>query len=286
MTLVTATIAYDNSTDALFRQWGIDLHSLMTGSGWTYVSQTGDAGDFSGVTKPSAANQQRWFMMYKENDGETELYLKLFGGSGNDGATTPEISTQIGFAINGSGGFTGTQLSQRYGTRFTAASLATRASRSDSAFSLSVNDARVHTVDRSRNGSTGDVDGAGATICVLDSANSVAASTSGFGGRGYMEYVGSSGGVWGAISIGTRFQNVPVFSGTYGRGTNVGLITVQPWDAGNRPSPISLVLGSATDFSSAGTAATVPMYGVNHEYRQTSIFGDNGNVTRVLVIDE
>jgi len=92
-----------NSTDALFRAWGLAVSTAL-GQMLTRVTQTGEI-NWATVNAPVATNTFQGFEVYRLNDAlqaTAPLFFKFEYGSGAN-TTIPAIRLTIGKSVDGSG---------------------------------------------------------------------------------------------------------------------------------------------------------------------------------------
>ena len=287
------SITYDNSTDAAFRAWVLAYHNaLVSGVGLTNTSDTGQI-DTSTVAKPAAGNTAQGYKMYKFNDGLTDFFIKVEFGSGSNGASNPAVWYTIGWATNGAGSLTGTQVSGRFRFNINTSNAAAGALTSlfcfdDSTLAVSHNESLGGTsavgglvvIERERTAGTGVVNATSASIFVCMSQNIL--DRAGSGQQVMQETIPASGGVPTFVLGLQRFKSpYPNHSGTWGRGGNVGIYPVIPDDAGPKPVAVGLAVGSVTDIP-VSTQFSMSLYGTARTYRTSNCPADTNSNNRVV----
>lgn len=111
MSAVQASLKYDNSTDARFKNWGNGISSkLTTGGFWTKASDSGQVDWTSNPAHPVAGDRV-YYEVWKSADALSStcpIYMKIiYGGSGTSNA--PVVKLQFSTGSDGAGGLTGNQ---------------------------------------------------------------------------------------------------------------------------------------------------------------------------------
>ena len=114
MTAITVSVATDMSSDAGFRVWGAAFGTQLAACGWV---QTGDTGqiNWASVTKPVASATVAGYEIWRMNDslqGTAPIFIKIEYGTATT-ATTSALWLTLGFATNGSGTLSSTNVSTR-----------------------------------------------------------------------------------------------------------------------------------------------------------------------------
>lgn len=114
MATITKTSFPDNSSDANFRSWGLDISDSLTTVG---IIKTADSGqiNWSTVTRPLAINTAMGYEIRKFNDSLQATYpvfIKIEFGSGG-GTANPGLWLTIGTGTDGAGTITGTLLARQ-----------------------------------------------------------------------------------------------------------------------------------------------------------------------------
>lgn len=300
MTTQASSITYDNSTDGLFQAWTSAFDSGITTVGMTAHAQAGEI-NFATVTKPAAANASQGFRVYKYNDGLTEAYMKVEFGSGDSGALEPALYFTWGRTLDGSGNFSGVDVSGRYRVKMASANAAlgtvtTRFCMSGASFSINFNEAlngasplqHVIVTDRTRNAGTGAANSTG--LCIVAAGQNTALQRAGTGGTHWSEFlpVGSAGTVHIATGGGGRLLSAfPQTNGTYASGTDIGVFNVYALH-GKPHVVVGACVVSPTDFLT-GASVNPTIFGAAHVWRQTGLTSDGqsgGLYGRIAVIWE
>ena len=99
-----------NSTDALFRAWGLFIHdTFVTTGGWINTSDTGQI-DFTTVVKPAGVSTKSGYKIYRMNDtlqATSPVFIRIDFGSASGSANNPGFWLTIGTGSNGTGTITG-----------------------------------------------------------------------------------------------------------------------------------------------------------------------------------
>jgi len=144
-------------------------------------------------------------------------------------------------------------------------------------------------VDRWRDpDGTPNTDGISIILCGSSDTRSVIDwNTGGGNANGQFEVLPRVNGNMGGPHASNRIPYAaPNHSSSWARGGNVGVAPLVPWYGGPLPSPICAVVGSPTDFPTAGTTTAVDIYGVTRTYRQSGLTPDNGPFGRILQLWE
>lgn len=109
MSAVQASLKYDNSTDARFKNWGNGISSkLTTGGFWTKAS---DSGQVDWTTNPAhpVAGDRVYYEIWKSTDSlqsTCPIFMKIiYGGSAT--ANNPVVKLQFATGSDGAGTLTG-----------------------------------------------------------------------------------------------------------------------------------------------------------------------------------
>lgn len=100
----------DNTTDALFRAWGLALSQAIQATGWVKTADTGQI-DFATVTKPTLGNQQRGFEIYRPADSlqaSAPWFVRIEYGSDPGAAQRCGLFITFATGTDGAGTLTGT----------------------------------------------------------------------------------------------------------------------------------------------------------------------------------
>lgn len=281
----TRNIVFSNATDAAFRTWVTAVKAALSAIGLSNTADTGQI-DTATVLTPSAANQNRGSAVYTPNDGSTDYYMVFGFGSSSAGALSPQIYLDIGWATDGASNLIGSQRSsqQRYYTNNanSGATFDLFSCKTGSAIAMSINESGAGTtpnrswfaIDRDRNQSTGGVLTTGVNLWSCGSVGTIGAGTNSISNQQRIPFTGGVG----PLIINNLSAIFPRFSGTWGRGGNLGAAAIIPWDGGMFPQTIACHGVSTTDFVISDNAVSLSVYGSSHNYRVTgaSIGGQNG----------
>lgn len=109
MSAAQASLKYDNSTDARFKQWGQGIsNKLTTGGFWTKAS---DSGQIDWTTNPAhpVAGDRVYYEVWKSADALSTtcpIYMKLIYG-GSSTSNNPVLKIQFSTGSDGAGALTG-----------------------------------------------------------------------------------------------------------------------------------------------------------------------------------
>lgn len=288
----TRNIAFLNTTDTTFRTWVIAFKNALTAIGLVQTADTGQI-DTATVLTPSAASQNRGNAVYTPNDGLSN-YILVFGfGSGTSGALSPQIYLTICWATDGATNPIGTQQSSQLriypnntngGSTFDLLSC-----KSGSAISFSINESGAGTnanrafltVDRDRDQSTGNPQTTGVIFWCGGTIGVIAAGVNSITNT---QRIPVDGGV-GPLIVNNLPCIFPRTTGSWGRGSNIGIGAIIPWDGGMLPQTISCCAGGTFDFAIGTAVISVSMYGSAVNYRATGTnAGAQNTGSRALVI--
>lgn len=292
MTTTLVSIDFLHTSDAQFQSWATAFKTALDAIGLTQSSDTGQL-DPTTATRPSSETAAG-YLMYEPDDALTKPKYKFELGTGNS-SNMPGIWLSVGWSTDGAGAFTGTQKSAR--TRANMNSSGTGATgidcafcHQDSALAICLNEnaegsGGIRTsfiIDRFRDVSDGSATADGVSLWI-GSSNQL--STSGAPSNGAVhQVVPATGGVGAIMGHNGEFPGAyPRTSGTWGRGTNVGVAPLVPWDAGGLAPSIAAVFYSPTDAGTVGTLFTPSIYGVTRTYRAVYARAD-GNVSGYMAI--
>jgi hypothetical protein len=105
----TANFAFDHTTDAGFRVWGLAVSTMLQATGLVKTSDTGQV-DWTTVTKPGAG-ALGGYEIYRFDDAlqaTAPIFIRLEYKSASASATRPALWMQVGVATNGAGTMVGT----------------------------------------------------------------------------------------------------------------------------------------------------------------------------------
>lgn len=292
MAKTESRIAFLQTTDAEFRTWVAAVIADLT----TLLTQTADTGQINTatVTKPAAANAVQGYTMWHLNDGlSPTLYIKIEFGSGSQGSANPAMFFTAGFATDGAGTLTGTDVSPRYRNRLTNTNAGLtaylRMCKVGSCFVCAWNAESVTAqawtiiVDRYRTATTGVANNTGANI--INVADTESNSSSG-GGTNIWNTALPAGGapyeVGGNGVIGPFYWSI---SASWSRGSRLGVGSICCWDGGATQPTIGGVTITNTDCPTH-TTFSASIYGTSYVFRATAIStivnsGSVGNLAHI-----
>lgn len=292
MATTSPSITLSNATDAAFRTWVAAVITNLTTVGLTQTADTGQV-DTATVLAPTAINQNRGVAIFTPNDGVSNYYISVGFGSGPF-TLSCALYISVGWATDGNSVLLNAEQSNVFklfsnNANSTPGATTIYFCKSDSAISIIWNNAGNGTtpnkswivVDRDRDQSTGNAQNtgvsmfAGATVGVHYSGTSNAITA--------YQHVPSAGGA-GNVAINNLPAIFPRTTASWGRGGNVGIGTIVPWDGGMLPHTIGLVCGSTTDFAD-GDLPSISLYGTARTYRGVGTnVGAQNTGSRALVI--
>jgi hypothetical protein len=109
MTTASWSTVLDQTSDAAFRTWGLELNTKFAAVGMVQTADTGQI-NWTTVTRAAVVNTAAGYEIWKLSSGN--LYFKIEYGTGNTQPTIPSLWITTGTGSNGSGTLTG-QLSTR-----------------------------------------------------------------------------------------------------------------------------------------------------------------------------
>jgi hypothetical protein len=109
MTTASWSTVLDQTSDAAFRTWGLELNTKFSAVGMVQTADTGQI-NWTTVTRAAVINTAAGYEIWKLSSGN--LYFKIEYGTGNTQPTIPSLWLTTGTGSNGSGTLTG-QLSTR-----------------------------------------------------------------------------------------------------------------------------------------------------------------------------
>jgi hypothetical protein len=271
MAASNTSIYPSNSTDALFRAWGLAISTAIQAAGWVKTADTGQI-NWGTVATPASTNTVAGYEVYQSNDAMTDWYLKIEYGSGSN-ASYPSIWITVGTGSNGGGTLTG-QLS----TRFQLATAAQNAATPDSCafaggtnwlaislwYDCSSSQSITFLIERLR-----DADGAEQDTGIVVLGISSTAR--------YQQLVPKTGTIPAQISA-SAVPYWPIMAPPGGQttslsGTTVGVYTIHPFAQTHRPSILAgLIYFSGAPDISAYATFTVSRYGANVTYLSLGTF--------------
>lgn len=278
------TINFLQATDAQFRTWVDDLRDDIVAVGLVQTADTGQI-DTTTVLAPTAANQNRGYMMFRSDDALTNWYMKIEFGSATYGALSPWIRISFGWTTDGAGTFTGLQKSAVIIPIIAGANNGLTAAvcwfcYSGGAFAMCLNQTKTTgtngmnwliTCDRYRD-ETGapNTDGFQITACCDSNGGYLNINAASSGSRNMSHAVPASGGVPNFEATEFTYPVHPIRTTTWSRAGRIGLVPVGGWDGGPTPLTIASVIYLGLDMTN-GTIFKCSMHGVEHEFRATNV---------------
>jgi hypothetical protein len=299
MATSTATIALLQTTDAEFRTWVAAFITNCTAVGLVQTADTGQI-NTSTVLKPAGASTAQGYAMFKFDDGLTDFYIKFEFGGGTDGASQPAIWHTTGWATDGAGTLTGSQISERFRHSFTLGNNGYTGDVDfcfdDGCFNMVFNNARVGSnpathglmFERFRTAGTGAPNALGAHVFVICQTYDIRYGAGPTQIKRTVQSVPASGGTP-SVVVGTSSDNRlpiahPDSTGSWSDGSNLGLAPLVPWAGGGFVSTIGVVFGSSVDFPTVSATASVSMYGTSRTYKRSAITSDPSANGRALFL--
>lgn len=122
MTTQSFSTRIRHDSDAMFREWGLELSTAFAAAGLVQTADTGQI-DWTTVTRAST-NSDAGYEIWRMNDtpqSTAPVYFRINYGTGFN-ASAPRIQVIVGTGSNGTGTITGTALSsaQEIGNSFSA----------------------------------------------------------------------------------------------------------------------------------------------------------------------
>lgn len=261
MPVLTRSVTFDASTDALFRAFFQFWHDGFANGNWIQTSDTGQI-NLTTVTKPVAANTVAGYEVWRMDDAlqaTAPVFLKIEYGTGAANASTPGIWYTFGTGSDGSGTLTGTTtVRKQFVSPSNGGGTFTAMITSDTnrfAYVSNITTAAqtiffyMFTVERSKDGSGQDTAEA---LMILAGVNSSMHQQ--------------------AWPIGGAPQTVETIPNCMipgnGTGSDGSVISVYPFffDLGPFLNPMLNVLLTFQANVTTGVPVTVAMYGANHSY--------------------
>jgi hypothetical protein len=273
----TQLLAIDvlQSTDAEFRAWVDAFITAFLAVGLTQTADTGQI-NVATVLAPSGSGQSQGYAMFEPGDALTKPKYRIDFGSGPAGANAPAIWVAVGWSTDGAGNFTGSQFGtqiqmQLVGGNNGILGCDIAMCHQDSAFAMLVNENNegsnpirsLVVIDRYRDVTDGDATADGVAVWMSNNSN-IFGSTN----HNHQQCIPATGGVGPHRGQGDRFPGCyPATNGTWGRGSNVGVAPLVPWDFGGLAPSIAGVFFSPTDAPTLGSTFNPMIYGVSRTYR-------------------
>jgi hypothetical protein len=273
MTTASWSTVLDQTSDAAFRTWGLELNTKFSAVGMVQTADTGQI-NWTTVTRAAVINTAAGYEIWKLSSGN--LYFKIEYGTGNTQPTIPSLWLTTGTGSNGSGTLTG-QLSTRIQVGKTASAITSTSTNYQSYlcatanyFGLSWKIGSATTANMPRAfmavAQTVDSTGTATSIGYFQTVNTTSASLPTY------QNVATTAGVTGASISVNNFMLVPGISGTPansldGAGNNQAFLW---WFNifGTAPMTPLLHLGGvlATDLIVGNTATMTLVGSISHTY--------------------
>lgn len=273
MAIQTFSVAFDNTTDTTYRAWGSAISAALAALGWV---QTTDTGQVNWTTATRSATSGTNYEVWRTNDGSAPLYMKLEYVNTNS-VSFPGIAVTLGFATNGAGTLTGTQVTPRvsYAANITADTgvrswvMVGNTSRFVLACTSTTATNNVPLLSVERGKTTLGADDATSALLVFataTTANTLISSGLGLGSPSYSQVLPTSGGVPPIeLTLLTIASMRPTTAGSSAYGGNVGVGTVSH-QAGGPVNPGLNVMSCNVNDLAALSSQTVTRYGTAHTY--------------------
>jgi hypothetical protein len=274
MTTASWSTVLDQTSDAAFRTWGLELNTKFSAVGMVQTADTGQI-NWTTVTRAAVINTAAGYEIWKLSSGN--LYFKIEYGTGNTQPTIPSLWITTGTGSNGSGTLTG-QLSTRTQVGKTATAITSTSTNYQSYlcatanyFGLSWKIGSATTANMPRAfmavAQTVDSTGTATTVGYFQIVSTTTVSTPTY------QNVATTAGVTGtAIAVNNNFMLVPGINGTPansldGAGNNQAFLW---WFNlfGTAPMSPLLHLGGvlATDLIVGNTATMTLVGSISHTY--------------------
>jgi hypothetical protein len=273
MTTASWSTVLDQTSDAAFRTWGLELNTKFSAVGMVQTADTGQI-NWTTVTRAAVINTAAGYEIWKLSSGN--LYFKIEYGTGNTQPTIPSLWLTTGTGSNGSGTLTG-QLSTRIQVGKTASAITSTSTNYQSYlcatanyFGLSWKIGSATTANMPRAfmavAQTVDSTGTATTVGYFQIVSTTSASLPTY------QSVATTAGVTGASISVNNFMLVPGISGTPansldGAGNNQAFLW---WFNifGTAPMTPLLHLGGvlATDLIVGNTATMTLVGSISHTY--------------------
>lgn len=275
MSAASFTIAFDQTSDATYRAWVNAIHTQVTALGWVQTADTGQL-NLSTGTRAATATSGGNYLIYRTNDGNTPIYVKLsFTGTAT---TLPCIGMQVGLGTDGAGNITGTQATELwYQGNNTASDTVARTcvisgdtGRLGLAINLnatSVQNSRVYVVERARDASGAVLTDGSFVACVLGGTSTSFRAPSDSTTRwGYAQYVPASGGTppYEINGFCALVTNAAAGSSSYGG--NAAACTWVPFAGGGKNPAIAFHVCAPADAPARDTTTSITVYGTARTY--------------------
>ena len=97
----------DHSSNAGFQAWYNELLTQFDAINPALLTRTADTGQIGATATRPAVNTSAGYAIWKFDDGQTPLYIKMEFGTASGAATAPRIWWTVGTGTNGTGTLTG-----------------------------------------------------------------------------------------------------------------------------------------------------------------------------------
>jgi hypothetical protein len=286
MSTAAFTLVMDNTSDATYRTWVTVIHNQLSAMGWV---QTGDTGQINLSTATRSATAGQNYEIWRMNDGNTNVYLKIEYVNTN-ASTRPGIAITTGLATDGAGVLTGTQVSSRMGYNTGGIASDTNArqcyisgSTSRLQVALNVNATNLANsicfcVERAKNSDGTEVTNGSHMVAMFSggTGSGITQSQTGANADAINQFIPNSGGVPNVEIAGVCaiVSNSVNGSSLYNNNVNSGLWI--PLGGVVQNPGFSLLVFPTADAIPVGTQAIVSVYAGNHTY-----IGLGNNFSRV-----
>jgi hypothetical protein len=276
MTAASFNLTMDMTSDATYRAWVTAIHNQISAMGWV---QTSDTGQINLSTATRSGTRGANYEIWRTNDGNTNIYLKIEYVSTN-GSGTPGLAFSTGFATDGAGNLTGTQVGPRTGNNTgqtisdtTARTCVISGSTSRLCFTLNMNaiqlaNTLLFSIERAKNSDGTDVTNGDHMFCFFGggSNNNIAIDGYGVTVQGGGHFVPHTGGMPPVEPGGLSF---PISNSNSGTSLYNGNQAASMWIpfAGSPQNPgLNLLAMLASDSPSRDTTQSITVYGASHIY--------------------
>lgn len=260
MAFRTASLAGNNSTDALFRLWINEIHNALVAFGWVQTADTGQV-NYATVTRPAAINTYQGYAVYRMADSlqaTCAVFIRLdYGTGGTTDAPAIKVKVAIG-GTDGAGTLTGlmtTQQTLNPTSTWAAANMRTAGSTSSFRLSWGVVESQANSftfaIERD-NDTSGNETALGVNFLANNSGTTSTVS----------QFLETAGGI-SAVEV-KWYAMISIQASQSGGGT-VGVAPVRiPLGPFRNPMKTVLIFAKA-DFTT-NTTNPVTIYGVSHTY--------------------
>lgn len=296
----TPRLAFDNATDASFRLWVQGLIDAMVAIGWIQTADTGQINTAT-VLKPSGATQTQGVALFTPDDGLTDYILKMGFGSTVNGALSPAVTFQLGFATNGAGTFTGAVTNVfrlRHNSQNNGGTSTVHMCKVDDMFAFSWNEEysylfmtnpahQLFACERWRNAAGAPQTTGVACVAASVDGTNVYNDTAASNAFGYLQATAAGDSGPGAYSD-SRLPCAAInTTGSWSRGDKLGLAMLTPWYGGGLPGMGCVLACIPADMGNGwGDQFEATVYGVAHNYRYTPVLIASGGQGYLSMIYE